>query len=144
MEGFPLPKFYNVPIYEEGVVLRWVTPDEAFELSGRLYPSGAPMYEIRDDKLRPWREELHKLVPAKDNNNFSPCSISFSETKANVGEVKAAIVDDADETKRNASRARAEVRRAQRKVFEWPREGRDREGYYRAITIVPKVQEGIR
>lgn len=137
MEGFPLPKYYNVPVYEEGEIKRWISQDEAFDLSGRLYASGAAMYEIRVDPQRPWREELHKLEHPKDNNSFSPCAISFNETKANAGEVKQAtcLDEDEDENKRRAGIARAQIKRAQRKVYEWDKEGLDRPDYIRAVTI---------
>lgn len=131
----PRTQSFNIPVYEEGEILQWVDLDKAFEMSGWLYSSGAPMYEVRTDAMRPWREELHRLPPHKDNNNFSPCAISFNEMKANVGEVKAAVVEDPDESKRNASMARASIKKAQSRVREWPEEGIDREGYIRAVTI---------
>jgi hypothetical protein len=136
MEGFLLPKHWNTPVIEDGVVQRWVEPEKAFEMSGWLYPSGAPMYEVRQDPLRPWRDELHKLPAPKDNNNFSPCAISFNEMKANAGEVKLARCGDEDENKRRARIARGQIARAQSKVKEWPREGLGRKDFYRAVTIV--------
>jgi hypothetical protein len=145
MEGFPLPKMWNTPVYEDGELQRWVEPDEALILTNKLYPSGAQMYEVRKNELRPWRDELHKLGHHKDSNTATPCAIPAGQMRANVGEVKAVVIPgDADETKRNAAIARAQIKRAQSRIREWPTEGRDREGYYRAVTIVPRIPESGR
>lgn len=127
---------WGVPVRKLDGDTVWLAPEEAMAYAERRYSSGAPRYEVRPDPLRPWRDEIHELSHPKDNNNPTSCAISVEEMRANVGEVKAAVVEDADETKRNAARARARIKRAQIRVSQWDKEGVGREGYFRAVTIV--------
>lgn len=140
--GSPLPKYYNVPVYStDGEIQRWISPDDALELSTHRYPSGALKYEFRVDPVRPWREELHTVAHAKDNNNPSACYLTDKDMQANAGAVvvKVKHADDVEELANAKRLANMQIKRAKSKVYWWPREGRDRDGYYRTVTIVPAI-----
>lgn len=136
-----MPKHFNVPVYPLDGDRYWVDPDQAFELFGMRYPSGAPKYEYRDDPLRPWRQELHQVAHAKDNNNPSACYLTEKDMQANAGAVvvKVKHAEDVEELANAKKLANMQIKRAMSKVYWWPREGRDRQGYYRTVTIVPEI-----
>lgn len=107
----------------DGGVMRYVEPEEAYEMARQNYPSGLPKYEYKRELVpcKGWRESLEMQPEQKDSNNFSPCSITDNEMQANAGAVHVAVrhADDEDELKKARKIAHIQIAAARRKVQNW-------------------------
>lgn len=109
----------------DGEILRFVEPEEAYEMQRQTYTSGLPKYEYHRELIpcKGYREWLQLEPEQKDSNHFSPCFLTRADTEANAGAVtvRARHADDEDEARKAAKIARLKVARARRKVYWWPR-----------------------